>query len=59
MMLSPVLVMNLRRVQFLRRASVASEKISEHQKMHELAIEIAIELWSAAMRVTHKLIAVI
>ena len=58
-MLSPVVVTDLRQIQNLRRASVASEMVSVHQFLHELAIEIAIERRHAAMRAAHQLKAVI
>ena len=56
-MLNPVVVMELRKVQFPRRASVASEKISVHKILRVIAI--AIERWRAAMRAAHQQIAVL
>ena len=57
MVLSPVVVMDLRQVEFLRHTSSASEMFSVQQKLHVIAIPV--ERRRAAMRATHQLIAVL
>ena len=56
-MVSPVMVMDLREVQFLRRASVASEMISVHQNLRVIAL--AIEQRRTALHAAHQRIAVV
>ena len=59
MMLSPVKVINPRQIQFLRRASVASEMISVHQILRVITIAITIERRRAAMYAAPLRIAVV
>ena len=55
----PVVMMDLRQVQFPLRASVVSEMISVHQNLRVIAIMIAIEQRRAEIRAAHQQIAVV
>ena len=57
MMLNPMVTVALRKVQFIRRASVESEKSSVHQILRVIVTAIAIERRHAAMRTAHRRIA--
>ena len=57
MVLSPVLLMDLRQVRFLQRASVARVNFSVHHKLHVIAI--AIDRRRTEMLAAHQLIAVL